>query len=52
MRKHVLCHILNKDADQPVHRAVGDLITNFNSSYENKFFEPGCGHVSDRSPVR
>ena len=26
--------------------AVGDLITNFNSSYENKFsFEPGRGHV-------
>ena len=26
--------------------AVGDLITNFNLSYENKFsFKPGLGHV-------
>ena len=29
--------------------AVGDLITNFNLSYENKFsFEPGRGHVLGR----
>ena len=32
---------------------VGDLITNFNSSYENKFsFEPGCGHVIGRLCIR
>ena len=32
---------------------VGDLITNFNSSYENKFsFEPGRGHVIGRRFIR
>ena len=32
---------------------VGDLITNFNSSYENKFsFEPGRGHVISRRFIR
>ena len=32
---------------------VGDLITNFNSSYENEFsFEPGRGHVNGRLCIR
>ena len=32
---------------------VGDLITNFNSSYANKFsFEPGRGHVIGRLCIR
>ena len=32
---------------------VGDLITNFNSSYENKFsFESGRGHVIGRLCIR
>ena len=33
--------------------AVGDLITNLNSSYENEFsFEPGRGHVIDHLCIR